>query len=81
MHYNFYFDETFHDRKITVKSSGKINTLDEDKNDCYIGVFWGFDSAKRSSITKQLHQLENKYLSRLGIENEFKSTTFSKKNF
>ena len=33
MHYTFYFDETFHDRKITVKPSGVINTFTENKND------------------------------------------------
>ncbi len=81
MHYNFYFDETFHDRKITVKPSGKINILDSDKNDSYVGMFWGYDSSQRSSVTKQLHRLEAKYIAKFEITDEFKSTTISKKNF
>ena len=39
--YHFYFDESFHDRKIVIDEE-KINTLyDENDSDSYIGFFWG----------------------------------------
>lgn len=81
MHYNFYFDETFHDRKITVKPSGVINTFTENKNDSYLDVFWGLDNTRSSTSTKKLHTLEHKYRDKFGLEGEFKSTNISKKNF
>ena len=81
MHYNFYFDETYHDRKITIKSSGKINTFTADKSDSYIGVFWGFDNKKQSSVTKRLFALENKYIARYGLTSEFKSINIARQNF
>lgn len=81
MHYNFYFDETFHDRKITINSSGVINTFTEDKNDSYIGVFWGIKNDKRSSVIKKVNNLEKNYIERYGLTGEFKSTTIHKKNF
>ena len=46
MYYNFYFDETFHDRKITIDSDGNLNIFEEEKNDSYIGVFWGYTENK-----------------------------------
>ena len=81
MHYNFYFDETYHDRKITIKSSGRINTFTADKNDSYIGVFWGIENTKQSSVTKRLFALENKYIARYGLTSEFKSINIARKNF
>lgn len=81
MHYNFYFDETYHDRKIAIKSSGQINTFTADKNDSYVGVFWGIENAKQSSTTKRLFALENKYLARYGLKSEFKSVNIARKNF
>ncbi|MEG0165555.1 hypothetical protein [Anaerorhabdus sp.] len=80
MHYNFYFDETFHDEKITIKSSG-INTLNYDKNDSYIGVFWGFPNCKLFKIEKRLHEIEEKYKNIFQLDGEFKSTTINKKYF
>ena len=81
MHIDFYFDETFHDRKITIKSNGTINTFRHDANDCYIGVFLGIENTKKSSFLKRLYILESEYSKRYGIETEFKSTTIDKKNF
>lgn len=81
MHYNFYFDETFHDRKITIKENGTINTLLEDKDGSYIGVFLGFDNRYKSNFFKKFTNLEKKYKVIFDISNEFKSTTFKRKNF
>jgi hypothetical protein len=80
LHYDFYFDETFHDRKITVSQDGMVNSLIQDKNDCYLGVFIGIASNKKT-IKKQLIVLEDKYKHILGKEEEFKSTTFKRSNF
>lgn len=80
LHYDFYFDETFHDRKITVSQDGIVNSLIQDKNDSYLGVFLGIGSNKKT-IKKQLIVLEDKYKKILGKEEEFKSTTFKRSNF
>ena len=83
MHYNFYFDETFHDRKISISEKGKINVLDDNANESYIGLFWGCENTRIKGVIKQLRQLENKYkeIYSLGEEQEFKSTTIGKQNF
>ena len=81
MDYNFYFDETFHDRKITISSEGVLNILLEDKNDNYIGAFWGCKKVHLSAITKELIDLENKYKNIYGLLGEFKSTTIDRNNF
>ena len=39
--YTFYFDESFHDRKLLVNDKGQINALREDAIENYVGVFWG----------------------------------------
>lgn len=81
VHYNFYFDETFHDKKITISSNGTINTFTEDKNDCYIGVFFGIENSQRVTVLKKMDSLEKKYIQLLDLKEEFKSTTFNRKNF
>lgn len=81
MHIDFYFDETFHDRKITIKSNGTINTFRDDANDSYIGVFLGVENTKKNSLKKRLHSLEDEYSKRYGLEKEFKSTIIDKKSF
>lgn len=81
MNYNFYFDETFHDRKITVDSAGMLNTFTEDRNDSYIGVFWGYEDGKDLSVSSHLYALEQKYIERFGLSKEFKSTVIGRKNF
>ena len=81
MNYTFYFDETYHDRSITIKENGQVNTLTDGKNDSYIGVFWGTDSDHLPSILERFSVVEETYKSRLGLTQEFKSTCFAKKNF
>lgn len=41
MEYNFYFDESFHDRKMTLCANGRANTMQDAALDSYVGVFWG----------------------------------------
>lgn len=81
MHYNFYFDETFHDRKIVINENGTINTLLQNSDDSYIGVFIGFDNRNKSLFLKQFSQLESKYKTIFGITGEFKSISIKRNNF
>lgn len=83
MHYNFYFDESFHDRAITLSSAGTLNVLDENKNDSYIGVFWGCKNTEISKALRILSQFENRQRSNFGLpkEKELKSTNISKDHF
>ena len=61
MNYVFYFDETFHEEKITIKPNGTINALLEDKNNCYVGVFWDCKQEKLPEVIEPLIDLEKKY--------------------
>ena len=81
MRYNFYFDETFHDPKITIKEDGALNVLKENTNESYIGVFWGYEYCKEKAIYGKLKALEDKYAKIFDVKDEFKSTTIGKKNF
>ena len=83
MNYVFYFDETFHDKRITIKPDGTINSLLEDKNNCYIGVFWGCKQEMLHEVINSLTTFEKEYktIFTLSDAQEFKSTTFSQKNF
>lgn len=37
--YTFYFDESFHDKKIRINENGQFTILREDVLDNYIGIF------------------------------------------
>ncbi len=39
--YIFYFDEAYHDRKISISEKGILNTQVPNALDNYVGVFWG----------------------------------------
>lgn len=60
MKYVFYFDETFHDRKIVFSRNGSINTLRDDDIDDYLGVFWGCDRKhlNRIDVTNRVEVYE-----------------------
>ncbi len=81
--YTFYFDESFHDRKIRVNENGQINTLREDTLDNYIGVFWGTPTSELTSNRKLIEKFENRQKVNYGLtdKQELKSTIISKKNF
>ena len=83
MNYVFYFDETFHDKKITIKPNGTINALLKDKNNCYVGAFWGCRQEKLREVIEPLTALEKEYKKAFTLSDiqEFKSTTFSPKDF
>jgi hypothetical protein len=81
--YTFYFDESFHDRKIRVDEKGNINILREDALDNYIGVFWGCPSSELQCNKKFIQKFEDRQKVCYGLtaEQELKSTVISKKNF
>lgn len=81
--YVFYFDESFHDRKIRINDKGKFNVLREDALENYIGVFWGCPRSELSSNRKLIERFENKQRKHYKLQDkqELKSTVISKKNF
>ena len=83
VHYNFYFDESFHDRAITLTPAGDLNVLDESKNDSYIGVFWGCKHSETSKVMRILSRFEERQRSNFGLPKgkELKSTNISKDHF
>lgn len=83
MEYVFYFDESFHDRKIVISDDGKINTMRPDAIDDYVGVFWGCKRAKLDKYIKELATFEDNYRSIFGLPagKEFKSETIRQKNY
>jgi hypothetical protein len=78
--YHFYYDESFHDRKISNTLSG-LNIHDGSKSDSYIGTFFGFNFQSRNEIIKILEEFELKYKKMFGLSlsNELKGTTISAK--
>ena len=83
MDYVFYFDETFHDRKISAKPDGIINTFGEDKNDCYIGTFWGCQQKELQQTIDKLSDFETKHKNKFALsrDQELKSQIIKPKNF
>lgn len=83
MDYVFYFDESFHDRKIVLSQKGTINVLREDGIDDYIGIFWGCEQKRQNEYKKMLEGFENKYRAVFSLPEgkELKSEIIGKKNF
>ena len=83
MEYVFYFDESFHDKKVTVNSDGKLNILADDKLDSYVGFFWGCRIEDLVENEKMIFEFEKKQRERFRLEKdkELKSTTISKSSF
>lgn len=50
--YDFFFDESFHDRKITAKQFARENFLDY-----YIGLFWGTRKSNIPAVTESSKKL------------------------
>ncbi len=83
MQYTFFFDESFHDRKITLTNTGKLNIFEENALDSYIGVFCGFSNDKLEEENNRFLDLEKQIKNKLNLTDtdELKSVTFHKKNF
>ena len=82
MDYVFYFDETYQDRKITIKNS-TFNSMSVNSFDSYIGLFWGCPQKKIHENTSFITNFEQKYKSVFGLteEQELKSDIVKKKNY
>lgn len=78
----FYYDESFHDRKITCKS-GKINIYQKGSSDIFVGAFVGFKDKDTERIKNNFLEFEQnqKIVYGLSNEQEFKGSTIRKKNF
>ena len=83
MEYIFYFDESFHDRVITLNETGVLNNMLPNALDSYIGVFWGCTKSKIDEIISRLNIFEKKYIQRFGLieGKELKSQIIGKKNY
>lgn len=82
MKYVFYYDEVFHDRKITIKDN-ELNVLRSNGFDNYIGCFCGFQQKDLLNVIDELSNFELKYRQKFGIskESELKSTVVSEKHY
>lgn len=83
MDYNFYFDESFHDRKIVSNPDGTLNVLKDNSMDSYVGVFWGCHQNKLRPIISALEGFEDRYrkVFTLKDEAELKSSVIKQKNY
>lgn len=83
MNYSFYYDETFHDRKIVLTENGTINTTRKDGLDDYVGVFWGCEQSREAEYVRQLTDFEEKHRKIYDLPDgkELKSETIGRKNY
>ena len=81
--YLFFFDESFHDRKITYNEDGLLNIYKANLLDSYIGVFFGFPIEQIVHVKMKLSEFEKKYkkLLQLGNDRELKGGTFDAGKF
>ena len=72
--FNFYFDEAFHDQKIT-NIEGVLNSMTENALDNYIGVFLGLSEELLKDAEIVFLEFEQKYRKVFSIhkDNELKS--------
>lgn len=75
----FYYDETFHDRKITQDKNGILNGYSKNSNDSFIYALIGFDES--SNLIDKYSELESRIKEDLQLDKELKSTRFNKDNF
>lgn len=80
--YNFYYDEAFHDRKLTQRS-GKMNIDITNQSYYFVTCTVGFLDEKENKFLKKIISFEEKAKKLLGLSEtvEFKGTTLNKKNF
>ncbi|MCS6103536.1 hypothetical protein DWV12_14585 [Clostridium botulinum] len=82
MEYIFYWDESFHTRKITEKSKS-VNIYGDDDNDTYISAYIGGKKNDISCLLEDYRLIETEFKQRRQYKNdqELKGTSFKKKNF
>lgn len=76
----FYYDESFHDRRLSTKD-GMLNAYLDNSHDGFLFSLLGGDGKTIQSFLEEYEKLEEVTKESLGLTGELKSTTFSKKNF
>ncbi|MGO4699435.1 hypothetical protein AB4Z50_34925 [Paenibacillus sp. 2TAB26] len=78
----FYYDESFHDRKITLKGK-EVNIYKVDASDSFVAVFVGGDNAVIDGLNNKFSRFETKHKKSFGLEyeQELKATVIGKRNF
>lgn len=82
MTYIFYWDESFHTRKITEKNKS-VNIYEENENDTYISVYIGGVRNKISYLLDDYRVIESEFKKKreYNDQQELKGTSFKKGNF
>ena len=80
--YNFYFDEIYHDKAITL-SDNKLNILADNILDDYIGFFWGAREDRVLDILDgfSAFEIKQKQAFSMPVEKELKSRSFSNSQY
>lgn len=78
--YTFYFDESYHDRRISLKDN-KLNIFHQEASDSFTYCFIGFDSSNEKKLENQFLEVENKLRAKFDYpdEKELKGKNISKK--
>ncbi|MBD5102086.1 MAG: hypothetical protein HDT27_05205 [Subdoligranulum sp.] len=81
--WNFYYDEAFHDRSISIKDGNEINIYKNGASDIYVGFFCGYDESLEPKISQQYLELDYKYRELFTIPDnkELKGTTLKRQNY
>ncbi|MGE7920644.1 hypothetical protein ACQKM9_17165 [Viridibacillus sp. NPDC093762] len=81
--YNFYFDESSHDRAITHKDGKGLNIYLPSNNDLFVGLFWGFKQEKELEYLHQYSIIERYLKTIYGLDDsqEFKGSVIKQNNF
>ncbi len=77
----FYYDETFHNRKITMLPDGYPNIYDINDNDSFVFAILGEEKNKMGLVLREYEKIENLTKEDLKLEGELKSTTFKRSFF
>lgn len=82
--YVLFYDEAFHDRKLTEKKEkGELNIENNELSDNFISVALGFNTHQSEQYLQNYLKFERNTKKTLGLpeEKEFKGTIVNKKNF
>lgn len=81
--FNFYYDESSHDRAITYKNGKGLNIYLPSSNDLFVGVFWGFKQEDELNYKHQFSIIEGYFKKIYSLEEnqEFKGKIIKQKNF
>ncbi|MGE4572454.1 MAG: hypothetical protein AB7E09_06905 [Candidatus Izemoplasmatales bacterium] len=80
--YTFYFDESYHDRRISLKEN-KLNIFHEEASDTFTYCFIGFDTSNEKNLEQKFLEVENKLRTTYDYpeDKELKGKNISKKYY